>query len=178
MSAIEPGGHCSKPAKPPEQCLGVHDGIDLTDITLAGGDHAVFTPTPPPRSNTIMTMIRRVVVSILLSYYRTVSLQRSVHSQPANSKRDKRGCVRCVRLSLGDWRSSRRSTQNPARNPGACEYRPIRPTARFSWAETQDTAERRQVTVMFSDLVGSTALSARMDPEDLREVISAYQKQN
>ncbi|MGC2460727.1 MAG: adenylate/guanylate cyclase domain-containing protein, partial [Steroidobacteraceae bacterium] len=40
----------------------------------------------------------------------------------------------------------------------------------------QDTAERRQVTVMFSDLVGSTALSASMDPEDLREVISVYQK--
>src|SRR5207253_1432377 len=40
----------------------------------------------------------------------------------------------------------------------------------------KDTAERRQVTVMFSDLVGSTALSARMDPEDLREVISGYQK--
>src|SRR6516225_3199945 len=39
-----------------------------------------------------------------------------------------------------------------------------------------DTAERRQVTVMFSDLVGSTALSARMDPEDLRELISAYHK--
>ena len=42
--------------------------------------------------------------------------------------------------------------------------------------EPPDKAERRQVTVMFSDLVGSTALSARMDPEDLREVISAYQK--
>jgi len=40
----------------------------------------------------------------------------------------------------------------------------------------QDTAERRQVTVLFSDLVGSTELSARMDLEDLREVISAYQK--
>src|SRR5689334_14378823 len=40
----------------------------------------------------------------------------------------------------------------------------------------KDTAERRQVTVLFSDLVGSTALSARMDPEDLREVIGAYQK--
>jgi class 3 adenylate cyclase/predicted ATPase len=39
----------------------------------------------------------------------------------------------------------------------------------------EDRAERRQVTVMFSDLVGSTALSARMDPEDLREVIAAYQ---
>ena len=45
-----------------------------------------------------------------------------------------------------------------------------------SEAPPKDTAERRQVTVMFSDLVGSTALSARMDPEDLREVISAYQK--
>ena len=43
-------------------------------------------------------------------------------------------------------------------------------------APLEDRAERRQVTVMFSDLVGSTALSARMDPEDLREVISAYQK--
>src|SRR5262249_45169505 len=43
-------------------------------------------------------------------------------------------------------------------------------------ARPLDAAERRQVTVMFSDLVGSTALSARMDPEDLREVISAYQK--
>src|SRR5262249_41622232 len=42
--------------------------------------------------------------------------------------------------------------------------------------QPHDTAERRQVTVMFSDLVGSTALSARMDPEDLRDVISAYQK--
>jgi class 3 adenylate cyclase len=40
----------------------------------------------------------------------------------------------------------------------------------------EERAERRQVTVMFSDLVGSTALSARIDPEDLREVISAYQK--
>ena len=40
-------------------------------------------------------------------------------------------------------------------------------------APPEDRAERRQVTVMFADLVGSTALSARMDPEDLREVISA-----
>ena len=42
--------------------------------------------------------------------------------------------------------------------------------------QPHEAAERRQVTVMFSDLIGSTALSARMDPEDLREIISAYQK--
>src|SRR5215468_3953316 len=50
-------------------------------------------------------------------------------------------------------------------------------TPKFAGTEPgADAAERRQITVMFSDLVGSTALSARMDPEDLREVISAYQK--
>jgi len=40
----------------------------------------------------------------------------------------------------------------------------------------RDAAERRQLTVMFCDLVGSTALSARFDPEDLREVIGAYHR--
>jgi Adenylate and Guanylate cyclase catalytic domain/SAM domain (Sterile alpha motif) len=43
-------------------------------------------------------------------------------------------------------------------------------------ASQADSAERRQITVLFSDLVGSTALSTRMDPEDLRKLISAYQK--
>jgi class 3 adenylate cyclase len=37
-----------------------------------------------------------------------------------------------------------------------------------------EEAERRQVTVMFADLVGSTALSTGMDPEDLRDVFAAY----
>jgi class 3 adenylate cyclase/predicted ATPase len=41
-------------------------------------------------------------------------------------------------------------------------------------ASAGSAAERRQLTVMFCDLVGSTELSARLDPEDLREVIAAY----
>jgi class 3 adenylate cyclase len=53
---------------------------------------------------------------------------------------------------------------------------PASPQLALTEPKPQDTAERRQVTVMFSDLVGSTALLARIDPEDLREVISAYQK--
>ena len=40
----------------------------------------------------------------------------------------------------------------------------------------QDDAERRQLTVVFCDLVGSTALSTRLDPEDLRTVIRGYHK--
>jgi class 3 adenylate cyclase len=43
-------------------------------------------------------------------------------------------------------------------------------------AKPKDDAERRQLTVMFTDLVGSTALSTRLDPEDLRSVIGAYHK--
>ena len=39
-----------------------------------------------------------------------------------------------------------------------------------------DSAERRQLTVMFCDLVGSTPLSARLDPEDLRGVMGAYHR--
>jgi class 3 adenylate cyclase len=52
----------------------------------------------------------------------------------------------------------------------------VSPQPAQSEPKPKDTAERRQVTVMFSDLVGSTTLSVRMDPEDLREVISTYQK--
>ena len=40
--------------------------------------------------------------------------------------------------------------------------------------KAHDTVERRQLTVMFCDLVGSTAMSARLDPEDMRGIIGAY----
>ena len=73
-------------------------------------------------------------------------------------------------VSLGHRRKMLRAI---AELPGAAADLPEPASAE---PKPQDTAERRQVTVMFSDLVGSTALSARMDPEDLREVISAYQK--
>ncbi len=43
-------------------------------------------------------------------------------------------------------------------------------------SKAPDAAERRHVTVMFADLVGSTELSALMDPEDLRDIISSYQR--
>src|SRR5262249_17289176 len=43
-------------------------------------------------------------------------------------------------------------------------------------APAPTNAERRQLTLMFCDLVGSTELSARLDPEDLREVIAAYHR--
>jgi class 3 adenylate cyclase/tetratricopeptide (TPR) repeat protein len=46
----------------------------------------------------------------------------------------------------------------------------------FATRPPQDAAERRQLTVMFVDLVGSTALLAGLDPEDMREIIGAYHR--
>ena len=79
-------------------------------------------------------------------------------------------------VSLGHRRRMLRAIRELSASTTAAvtERQTSAPTA--SEPASKDTAERRQVTVMFSDLVGSTALSARMDPEDLRDVISAYQK--
>jgi len=74
-------------------------------------------------------------------------------------------------VPLGD---RRRLLLAIARLAGAASAAPE--LAHRSESSPGDEAERRQVTVMFADLVGSTALSTGMDPEDLREVISAYQR--
>jgi class 3 adenylate cyclase len=79
-------------------------------------------------------------------------------------------------VSLGHRRRMLRAIRELGASPVAGGTEPQAPTPEASEPAPKDSAERRQVTVMFSDLVGSTALSARMDPEDLREVISAYQK--
>src|SRR5215469_14897237 len=47
-------------------------------------------------------------------------------------------------------------------------------TPRVAGRDIPAGAERRQLTVMFCDLAGSTALSARLDPEDMRELLAAY----
>jgi class 3 adenylate cyclase len=70
---------------------------------------------------------------------------------------DRRKMLRAIRELAGD---------NPVTPPSAAATE----------ARPQDAAERRQLTVMFCDLVGSTALSARLDPEDLGGIIGAYQR--
>src|SRR5689334_19039915 len=50
------------------------------------------------------------------------------------------------------------------------------PAIKVRTVPAKPEAERRQMTVLFCDLVGSTALAARLDPEDLREIIGAYQR--
>ncbi len=82
------------------------------------------------------------------------------HANAAGS----RFCAQCG-AKLGDAAAA------PSPAPPAAAPAPAPPVARATTA-----AERRQLTVVFCDLVGSTALSTRLDPEDLREVIAAYHK--
>jgi class 3 adenylate cyclase/predicted ATPase len=53
---------------------------------------------------------------------------------------------------------------------------PARSQERRAWAPVGGEAERRQVTVMFCDLVSSTQLAGRLDPEELRDLLRAYQE--
>jgi Adenylate and Guanylate cyclase catalytic domain len=64
----------------------------------------------------------------------------------------------------------------PSMPPPDAQALPPTPHAPVSSAQLTPEAERRQLTVLFCDLVGSTALSAQLDPEDLREVVRAYQR--
>src|SRR5438477_4077631 len=52
---------------------------------------------------------------------------------------------------------------------------PVSPASPSSLPVSPPEAERRQLTVLFCDLVDSTALASQLDPEDLRDVIRAYQ---
>jgi class 3 adenylate cyclase/tRNA A37 threonylcarbamoyladenosine biosynthesis protein TsaE len=75
-------------------------------------------------------------------------------------------------LSLGHRRRLLRALEGFTRAISAAAPPVPQPTAD---APPAASAERRQLTVMFCDLVGSTALSRRLDPEDLRELIRGYQ---
>jgi class 3 adenylate cyclase len=76
---------------------------------------------------------------------------------------------------LGVLLGDRRKMLRAIRNLGNAEISVASsPTAVATKPTRQGDAERRQLTVMFADLVGSTALSTKLDPEDMRLVIGAY----
>jgi len=76
------------------------------------------------------------------------------------------------------WVGKERGKEAGNRRNGESEKEQITSSdARLSTLDARrDAGERRQLTVMFCDLVGSTALSAQLDPEELREVVHAYQE--
>jgi class 3 adenylate cyclase len=76
-------------------------------------------------------------------------------------------------IELGVTLGDRKRLLKAIANLGAALTLP-QPTGPPAALPERDSAERRQLTVMLCDLVGSTGLTARVDPEDMREVIRAY----
>src|SRR5215470_8687883 len=76
-------------------------------------------------------------------------------------------------IPLGDRLKMLRAIRDLGNTSVAVTAPPASVATEPAW---RDNAERRQLTVMFTDLVGSTALSTKLDPEDLRLVIGAYHK--
>ncbi|NOJ45398.1 adenylate/guanylate cyclase domain-containing protein [Bradyrhizobium archetypum] len=70
----------------------------------------------------------------------------------------------------------RRKILAAIREPTSAAQAAFEPSAASMPSKASDGAERRQLTVMFVDLVGSTALSGRLDPEELRDIIGAYHR--
>ena len=77
---------------------------------------------------------------------------------------------------LGVLLGDRRKMLRAIRDFGGASVGGMEPSTPVATEPTRRDAERRQLTVMFTDLVDSTALSTKLDPEDLRSVIDAYHK--
>jgi class 3 adenylate cyclase/predicted ATPase len=78
---------------------------------------------------------------------------------------------------LGVLLGDRRKLLRAIRDLGSASAAVTAPSAPVETDPSRrDDAERRQLTVMFTDLVGSTALSTKLDPEDMRSVIGVYHK--
>jgi class 3 adenylate cyclase len=97
----------------------------------------------------------------------------------AKNARTRRFCAQCGAALPSVCPACGFENEPAARFCGGCG-RPLGetpgPTTNVPPSPRTESAERRQLTVMFCDLVGSTPLSSQLDPEDLREVIAAYHR--
>ncbi|ASY71629.1 hypothetical protein N181_22165 [Sinorhizobium fredii USDA 205] len=107
------------------------------------------------------------LASIRLERYRQTFLENGIDLDVVDDLTD--ADLRDLGLSLGDRKRFLRAAAAVAHQPPPLAAKP-----RPSVSPIHSEAERRQLTVMFCDLVGSTALSTRLDPEDLRQSIVAY----
>src|SRR5262245_5487090 len=114
--------------------------------------------------------------------YRTLKAQFNLDDDALAALRDELVYAQRVATDEDDrvlvWTGSAGGIGAPAQAASPPAPQPDRPSVALPTAPTEPRAhepERRQLTVMFCDLVDSTSLASRLDPEDLREVIGAYQ---
>src|SRR5271170_7690104 len=107
--------------------------------------------------------------SLGLGQYETLFRQNDIDAEVLSELTE--GDLEKLGVSLGH----RKRLLKAIANLGATESL-AKPANPAPTSPSTDAAECRQLTVMFCDLVGSTALSAKLDPEDMREVVAAYHR--
>ena len=107
--------------------------------------------------------------SLGLSQYETLFRQNDIDAEILSELTD--GDLEKFGVSFGH----RKRLLKGIASLGSTEAAP-KPAAPMPPQSSPDAAERRQLTLMFCDLVGSTAMSGRLDPEDMREIIGAYHR--
>ncbi len=112
----------------------------------------------------IETWLRGLGLQQYLAAFRDNAIDAEILPELTDADLERLGIV------LGDRKRLLKAIATLAAPTPMVKATPVGPTSSHG-----DGAERRHLTVMFCDLAGSTALSGRMDPEDLREVISTYQ---
>src|SRR5271167_2881375 len=105
--------------------------------------------------------------SLGLSEYEPVFLENKIDAEVLSDLTD--GDLSQLGVPLGH----RKRLLKPIANLGAAEA-PAKPTIPAPTASSRDVAEHRPITVMFCDLVGSTSLAAKLDPEDWRNLVGSY----
>lgn len=91
----------------------------------------------------------------------------------------RRFCAKCgaalVAVTCSDCGFANEPDEEFCGGCGKAIAKDVSPSAERARTREAPDAERRQLTVMFCDLVGSTALAERLDPEELRELLAQYQ---
>jgi class 3 adenylate cyclase len=105
--------------------------------------------------------------SLSLSQYETLFRQNDIDAEVLSELTE--GDLEKFGVSFGH----RKRLLKAIANLGTAEA-PAKPTIPPPTASSRDVAERRPITVLFCDLVGSTSLAARLDPEDWRDLVGSY----
>ena len=117
--------------------------------------------------------LRRLGLEQYASAFRDNAIDAEVlHSLTAEDLRDMGVTLVGHRRRLLEAVAALKTETSSTANPDSAAGPRLTPVSAATSRSTN--AERRQLTVMFCDLVGSTALASRLDPEDLREVLGAY----
>jgi Adenylate and Guanylate cyclase catalytic domain len=146
--------------------------------TPLGGGSAGEGPAGPPEGRLCIggQPIRR---PILCSWTRLIHPGDTSHLHASPSRRSRRLAPSHRRRSGGAW-SYRRRPSAPTAGSNRRAAGNAAPNQAIKSTDDQrvstPAAERRQITVLFCDIVGSTPLSTELDPEELREILTTYQR--